>query len=894
MGEVYRARDTRLKREVAIKVLRAGGGNEAALLRRLEQEARTLAALNHSNLVAIHDTGEHDDGIFLVMELLDGETLRTRLQQGSVPMRRALEYARQIAQGLAAAHAAGVVHRDLKPENIMLTAEGRVKILDFGLARTVAAVSADAETLTSPVLATAAGVVLGTVGYMAPEQVRGEPAGVESDIFAFGAIVYEMLAGRRAFQAATPAETMSAILRDEPPEITVGSATLAPAVDRIVRRCLEKNPRQRFQSAADLDFALAALAEASSTSLGAPAAAAVRKSSRRSWRTPLWIALAAIIAGAISALFMLDRGTPTISVTQLRTIALNVDRAGGFWSPDGKSLAYAAAPAPHEPNQIFLYLAGNGQPEQLTQMPGAMAPMGWSADGQDVIFVENQYSAPKVWSVAAVGGAPQLLMDLGHPKGGAFALSVHGDALAAVEAQPDGTIGVGYSEPIGQPLRWYAPKPFAVASVGDFPTLVFSPDGSRLLLELPTSQGAFETWLLPFPPRTGQPPRRVLADLPPHDLSPKLSWMPDGRHVLITCFEWNMGGSVWEANPDSGAMRLVARVPGGYKAQLAPGGRALALIRYYDDTTIVSADLHTAAVTPWVNPRHSSDQPAWAAAVPEMAYLDYRNSEAEIWIREQTPDGTTNRELISGQQMGAPGWFFDPTPSPRGHRVAFSFAPTVSGRARQAIRLWVAAVAGGAPIPLIHAPGFQVDPAWSPDGSQIVYLDGSGAVFRLMLAPTTGNAQAKVLKPAVGISTLFDEAGPAWSPDGKRIAFVATDGLVHIIAPDGSGGRVACRTPLAVEAFSADSRSLYGIVDHGTTADLVEVPLATSAVRIIGSLGDNLPGSSTDPGWRFTLAPGGQSVTYNTGIDVHELDLVTPFSLSGHGAARLRHWLHLP
>ncbi|MCA1561195.1 MAG: serine/threonine protein kinase, partial [Acidobacteria bacterium] len=243
MGEVYRARDPRLGREVAIKVLPAVLSSDRDRLRRFKQEARAVAALNHPNIVAIHDIGAYVDAPYVVMELLEGATMRARLRDGALLVATALTCARQIAEGLAAAHAKGIIHRDLKPENLFVTAHDRVKILDFGLAKLVP---------TDPVLdhtATASGVVMGTVGYMAPEQVRGQPVDQRADVFAFGAVLYEMLAGRRAFAGAAASDTLSAILRDEPPPLTEIDRTIPSALDTLVRRCLAKRPDDRFQSA---------------------------------------------------------------------------------------------------------------------------------------------------------------------------------------------------------------------------------------------------------------------------------------------------------------------------------------------------------------------------------------------------------------------------------------------------------------------------------------------------------------------------------------------------------------------------------------------------------------------------------------------------------------------
>src|SRR5271163_2816017 len=261
MGEVYRARDSALRREVAIKVLPSFVSQDPDRLRRFEQEAQAAAALNHPNILAVHRFGTFEGAPYLVSELLEGDTLRQQLERGPLPVRKAIDYGVQIANGLAAAHDKGIVHRDLKPENLFVTNDGRIKILDFGLAKLIQRrldSDGSAPTMTH---GTDPGVVMGTAGYMSPEQVRGKIVDHRADIFAFGAILYEMLAGKRAFQRPTPSETMTAILNEDPPGISQIAPTTPPGLQRIVHRCLEKNPEQRFQSASDLAFALEALSE---------------------------------------------------------------------------------------------------------------------------------------------------------------------------------------------------------------------------------------------------------------------------------------------------------------------------------------------------------------------------------------------------------------------------------------------------------------------------------------------------------------------------------------------------------------------------------------------------------------------------------------------------------
>ena len=302
MGEVYRARDTRLGRDVAIKVLPEALAKDVDRLRRFEQEARTIATLSHPNILGIHDIGNHEGSPFLVSELLEGETLRQKLEGGPLPVRRAIEYALGIAEGLAAAHEKGIVHRDLKPENIFITRDGRVKVLDFGLAKLARPEESHDTVVTLASPATLPGMVMGTVGYMSPEQVKGATSDARSDIFSFGAVLYEMLTGKRAFKRDTSAETMTAILREEPAELNDTGWQGPLALQRILVRCLEKNVERRFQSASDLAFAIESLSGTSS-SLVAEATSAARiiepPKAKRSWLTWALAGLGVLALGAV-------------------------------------------------------------------------------------------------------------------------------------------------------------------------------------------------------------------------------------------------------------------------------------------------------------------------------------------------------------------------------------------------------------------------------------------------------------------------------------------------------------------------------------------------------------------------------------------------------------------
>ena len=254
---MYRARDKKLDRDVAIKVLPQSVAADPDTLARFEREAKSVAALSHQNILAIHDFGNQDGIAYAVMELLEGETLRGKLDAGPIPQKQAVDYALQVAKGLSAAHEKGIVHRDLKPENLFVSRDGHLKILDFGLAKRVEAVAPGKET-SAPTGSghTEPGTVMGTVGYMSPEQVKGFQVDHRSDIFSFGAILYELLSGKKAFSRETNAETMAAILRDEPEELSASARNISPALDRIVKHCLEKDRDNRFQSARDIAFNL--------------------------------------------------------------------------------------------------------------------------------------------------------------------------------------------------------------------------------------------------------------------------------------------------------------------------------------------------------------------------------------------------------------------------------------------------------------------------------------------------------------------------------------------------------------------------------------------------------------------------------------------------------------
>jgi eukaryotic-like serine/threonine-protein kinase len=413
MGEVYRARDTRLERDVAIKVLPTEVAQDPDRRARFEREARAVAALSHPNILAIHDVGSHDGTAYAVTELLEGETLRQRVAGGAMPQRKAVEIAIQIASGLAAAHQKGIVHRDLKPENVFVTRDGQVKILDFGLAaQIVAAREADDSPTAAP--GTEPGVILGTVGYMSPEQVRGTRIDHRTDIFALGAVLFEMLTGRRAFQRETAAETMTAILRDDVPELSATGRQVPTPLDRIVRRCLEKNADERLQAARDVAIALEAVS--GSDPSGGPGTLAPVTTIYGSWRR-LALGAAVLLAGVGLGFFAAAMKAPATVSAELPRFTQVTFRRGEVraarFAPDGQSIVYSAF-WDGEPHRI--YAVRLDRPRANTPPLADAALLAVSGSGDMAIAVrphrETYFVEPGTLAqIPLSGGAPRELLE---------------------------------------------------------------------------------------------------------------------------------------------------------------------------------------------------------------------------------------------------------------------------------------------------------------------------------------------------------------------------------------------------------------------------------------------------------------------------------------------------
>ena len=406
MGEVYRALDSRLGRTVAVKVLPTALSSDEDRLRRFEHEARLLSTLNHPNVLAIYDVGTQDGVHFLVSELLEGESLRQRLEQGPLTARKAVDFGVQMAQGLAAAHEKGIVHRDLKPDNVFVLSDGRVKILDFGLAKQTLDANDNTVSVSGHGLGTQPGAVLGTAGYMSPEQVRGKTADARSDIFSLGAILYEMVAGQRAFQGESSVETMNAILKEDPPELSTATRpSISPALERVVRRCLEKSREERFHSASDVAFALEAVAAPSSATSGR---AVVESARPRKWAAKLTFGLAGLALVGLLAYFLGSRRGKQ-EPPNFTQVTFNSGYTGpARFTRDGNTFVYSAA-WNGGPVELYSERTAGTQAQAL----GVDADvMGIADNGDMAVILKHRY----LGSWLQRGTLARLPVDGGHPR----------------------------------------------------------------------------------------------------------------------------------------------------------------------------------------------------------------------------------------------------------------------------------------------------------------------------------------------------------------------------------------------------------------------------------------------------------------------------------------------
>ena len=652
MGEVYKARDTRLDRTVAIKV------SKEAFSERFEREARAVAALNHPNICQLYDVGPD----YLVMEFVEGAPI------ASVDStRKLLDIAVQIADGLAAAHAAGIIHRDLKPDNILITRDGRVKILDFGLAKIVTAANPD-DDATRAMTRTEAGATLGTIAYMSPEQARGSAdLTAQSDQFSFGLVLYELATGRRAFPRGSAAETMTAIIREEADPLP---ATVPAPLRWIVERLLAKDPSDRYESTRDLYRELRQVRDrlSESTVSGVQATSADSIPHRpRSWPKALMLCAGlavAVVCGAAGWILHPASGVGNARFTPIEVSWENPSAA--IWSPDGKAFAYSAGPV--GARRLFLRYLNSPIPAPLTRSADVWDPAGWSADNKRVFVVgknpEGSDTPYTLFSAPVVGGEPDVAMPLDR----SFAqvrVSADGRALVAIRVDENRKLSIHTASPVGSALKRYTPAPFETATWSNQPEAQFSPNMRSIVFIVDALEGR-QVWKLPYP--AGQnAPERVFRSVPDTGFG-GWSWFPNGRSGV-----WSFAGHLWLAGIRSGMREAVTSgISSESQSQpaLSPDGRQLLFSQSRTDYMILSASLSDASVERVISSEAPAGMPAWALHRKALVYASERSGSSAIWMRGEDGD----RPIITADSFpaGSRGSFILPTLSPQADRVLYT------------------------------------------------------------------------------------------------------------------------------------------------------------------------------------------------------------------------------
>lgn len=714
MGEVYRAHDESLGRDVAIKVLPKEVAADPDRLRRFEQEARAAAALNHPNILAVYGFSATPEGApYLISELLQGQTLRERLQQGDIPMRKAIEFALQTARGLAAAHSRGITHRDLKPENIFLTRDGVVKILDFGLAKLAEPAGNGPHGSLATVSVTEPGVVLGTVGYMSPEQVRGQTVDARTDIFSLGAILYEILSGRRAFHGSTSADTMSAILKEEPADLSSTGRHLHPALARIVHRCLEKEPAERFQSARDLAFNLELLTR-DETGSGSTAAVALTPRKDRRLLLPTLLVLALLTAAAIAfssrVLRPASRDSAPVELKRL-TDFVGMEEFPAL-SPDGKSLAFTVDASGRR--QIWVRLLSGGSPLRVTHDDVDHQYPRWSSDSSSLIYFSPSQEPDgegKIWQIPALGGAARPLVS---SMGGAD-LSHDGKHIAYFHSN-QGQLELTIADPDGSNPRMLASLP----NEYNYSDLRWSPDDQRIGFQ----RGRTFDYDVFYVPSEGGSPQPVTRDGNP--LS-GFAWLPDSSGVVYSS---SRGDTV-----------LYLRTMNLWSVQT--GGKNLRQLTF-GETSYISPDL---------------DRNGNLVATRRQIQFD-------IWRYpvDKDPKENVRRGVQITHQTGA---VQTPSVSPGDHELVYLSDSGGHGN------LWVLNLDTheNRQLTFEHDPEVTVGvPVWSPDGKYIAYVKRGANAWNvdLWLMNPDGTDAHKVAEGWMGllvsrqpVAVLF-AARPEW------------------------------------------------------------------------------------------------------------------------------------
>jgi serine/threonine protein kinase len=806
MGEVYRARDSVLKREVAIKVLPSFVSQDPDRLRRFEREAQAAAALNHPNILGVHRFGTFEGTPYLVSELLEGETLRQQMERGSLPVRKAIDYGVQIAHGLAAAHDKGIVHRDLKPENLFVTRNGRIKILDFGLAKLTQRQEDTDPFGPTGTHGTESGVVMGTVGYMAPEQVRGKTADHRADIFAFGAILYEMLAGKRAFQRSTSADTMSAILNEDPPGISQIVRSIPLGLQRVVHRCLEKNPEQRFQSASDLAFALDALSDSGSSS-GATVAAPVQRWPQRAlvWSTGL---LAVLTLAAGVHYFMTRQGKALFEHYSIQKVIDSEHVRMTAISPDGNYLAAVVSDTNGTQSLVLHHVPTNSERPIVQDAAYRYQDVIFSPDGSYIYFRIHLLTLPDpdrldVYRIPVLGGQPTRVLEavdlpLSFIDGGQlvcfYRMDFTGGTYQFLSANPEG----GDEQVLANRKKPFlfsgacAPNGrFAVLAdtLGNVESLDFA-SGSKHTLASATSLGGFSN----------------------------LHWSPSGKGLYV------IGGTPRRPNAQIGFLsypglnlRPITNDLGNYSG-ISLTADATTIATTQSDRNTRFGELSLA--------EHSHLQEHQAGKLSWFTWVDNNKIVVSDWGSDLRVVNLINNETTA---ISVAKEHFYSHPALCGSDTLVVSGGTLDGDKVSVYKMHL----DGSGLTQLTKGLADLFPACSGDGKWLYYADNREVSdVHIMRQPLEGGAAQSV----VGANVWYDR-----SSDGKLLAVVTiVDSRVEIVSTDSRQAIRTLQVPSGfryeIIAFSADNKSVFYTTRAGADTTIWRHPLDGATPVKVASL----------------------------------------------------------
>jgi Tol biopolymer transport system component len=777
MGEVYRAHDTRLGRDVAIKFLPEATAADPERVARFEREARAVAALQHPNIVTIHSVETIEGHACITMELVDGPTLDALIPPNGMPLDKFFEVAIPLADALRAAHAKGITHRDLKPSNIMVDREGRLRVLDFGLAKLLAAPESSGETTMADGNITAEGKILGTVNYMSPEQAEAKALDHRSDIFSLGVVLYEMATGVRPFRGDTPISTVSSIIKEKPVSVTEVRGNLPRHLGRVINRCLEKNPEKRFQTARDVCNELEGLQkEVESGDIEENLSGSMSRSSVNlelpKGRRPWWpVASAAVVVALVAVYFLFLRHSGTEAPLQVKTRPMT-GAAGvespGSWSPDGGFFAYFHSQS--GPEDIFVVSSVGGNPITLVQSPADDINPRWSPDNRWIAFASSRGTQTGIYLVPPLGGQVEKLVDTGGTAlSGILAVtlgtnpwSADGKQLYFMRVDADGKTGL-WSINLESRVETRV-KTDAGDGDEEFSASV-SPDGTRLLFTR-TSGAKCAIRVMPV---AGGASKVVTTE----DMAGVIAaWAPDGRRIVYS----KDTGGIWIVDERSGKKREVLPLDSATQLTVAKDGRIL-FDKNSHQTDLYIQDLAGKEQTRLTFNTKDNFGPQISPDGTQIAYMSSRTGNSEIFIIDRA--SKNERQLTT--------------------RDADDFGPS-----------------------------------WSPDGRQIAFTSNQGGTYRLWIATVDGGALR-----AVGDDEILGV--PSWSSDARSIAIVAREGAKHglFFANPVDGTRRKVIDNVSAFALMPDPKYVvYASEEAGNQLRVMNIETGKSAVLLDAPFGE--------------------------------------------------------